>query len=437
MRASRALRALAPAILLLAGCGHEAKRPTEPAPAPPSIVVAQYPGARSSGVFYDTQIWVQFAVPLDPASINERTVFLRVDVRYYPVTVTWDASALRIRLQPRTSIILRETYTVELSPEIRTPTGERLGQTYAWQFTTNSLRRPLALLPQDGSAAESPLAPLVWGATETSAGTIEYETWLGIDSTAIASHAISSVARGGRAHVLFSSRLALGTTYYWTVTARNLSTGERLDGEVRRFTTVSSGAPVDSLVVPAADWSFYRFDPNNSNNNRQFCGGTILTTGSTYNCAVHWRVRESAQSLRLAGAALRLRMDPIRNSLPTLWSTTDAWGECGVGFPGPPYAESDGLLADGIQVTGDGVLLYQTDRLAAHLQGIARADGFFGYLLRSSATQSYDTPTDADPARRPALTLYYYRVPPGPGQVPARAEGAAPTAVLQSSGSRR
>ena len=84
---------------------------------------------------------------------------------------------------------------------------------------------------------------------------------------------------------------------------------------------------------------------------------------------------------------------------------------CGVGLGGPPYYETDGFLANGELVPGTNRLHFASDRLTSHLQGMARGDGFFGYMLRSNPTQGYRSPTDTVASRRPELKLFYYRDP--------------------------
>ncbi len=398
-------------LLLAPACGPRARHATAPPVAAPILVQGVYPAARSAAVFYDTAIWVQLVEPMDPASINERTVSLKVDTRYLPVTVSWDAGTRTIRLVPRFALDLRETYTVELSPELRTTSGQRLGTTYAWQFTTNSLRRPDHPFPPDGSAAESPLAPLAWQRTEASAGNVRYEVYAGTDSTLIATRAVTPAAAPVHPYLLTPASRAPATTYYWAVTPVNATTGERLEGPVRRFTTVPAWLPIDSVVVPAADWSWYRLDPNDPRNSRQFCMDNGFLSGPFATCAIRWRVKESAPALPLAGASLQLTMDINRNAVPSLWAAQDTWPVCGVGPNGPPYYETDGNVADGVTVSGTLRLRFSSNRLTSHLQGMARSDGFFGYVLRSNARQTYWSPTDTLASRRPELKLYYYRVP--------------------------
>ena len=188
---------------LVAGCAPE--DPTAPAP-PPVLgppVEAVFPAARSAGVFYDTDIWVRFLEPLDPATINERTVFLKLDTVRNPVALSYDVATRTIRLTPQAQLALLRTYTVELTPGVRTAAGAQLAQTYFWQFTTNGLRRLENPFPESGSAGASPFGLLRWGGTESSAGTIRYDVFVGADSARIAARGVPALGAVeiGRAHV--------------------------------------------------------------------------------------------------------------------------------------------------------------------------------------------------------------------------------------------
>jgi hypothetical protein len=119
-RAARIARAFALAALAtLASCGREHDTTTAPAPPPPPEIEAFFPPPRSRSIFTDTQIWAQFHEPLDPATVNTHTVFLKHDTQRLACTATYEAATRRIRVTPTAELTLRKTYTIELTPAIR------------------------------------------------------------------------------------------------------------------------------------------------------------------------------------------------------------------------------------------------------------------------------------------------------------------------------
>jgi len=427
-----AVAALALALLaLVVGCGKGRKASTAPSQSSASSKVEiVFPAARSSGVLYDTDIWIQFTEPLDPATINERTVFLKLDTVRLPASLLYDASSRRLRIVPGVVLALRRTYTVEISPGVETAAGVPLGQTYFWQFTTNSLRRPLPSAPDSSALDESPYALLRWQGTEATAGGAAFELYVGTDSAAVAARGIAFFTRDTLNYHLPRNRWALGTPFYWSVTAVNKTTGERLAGPVWRFQTLPPGTPVDSLVVPAADWGVFC----------QYCGPSSRVTCNTgsiaagqsypnYNNGIHWNF-QSAAGRKLAGARLTLTFntanvgDDLTTYQPTIHRAVAPWAPCTYSetTPKPDLIE----LAFGVQEPGTSRERFESDRLTSHLEATVRYSGFYGYSIRTTRNISFASPANASDLTRPGLKLYYYRLPPAPASAKAPAAGTAP-----------
>ena len=120
---------LAVAIAVFAlSCSKHSTQPILPPVVPPvgaDQVEAVFPPARSTGVLYDSAIWVQFTVPVDTTTINDRTVFFKTDTQRLPATRTWDPATRRLWIGPADRLTLRKTYTVELAASIRFTDGDR------------------------------------------------------------------------------------------------------------------------------------------------------------------------------------------------------------------------------------------------------------------------------------------------------------------------
>ena len=188
--ARRVHRAAALALAALLGLACERKAPAPPTAPPvvlPPLVEAVYPPARSTGIYFLTPVWVQFAVALDTTTASDRSVFIKADTRRLPITLSWDQATRRLAITPLGGLALRQTYTVELASTLRLVDGRALGQTYAWQFTTNSLFRPQSPLPMDGRRDQSAFVALRWGGlTGSPGGPVAYEIHAGPDSAQVA-----------------------------------------------------------------------------------------------------------------------------------------------------------------------------------------------------------------------------------------------------------
>jgi hypothetical protein len=397
--------------LALAGCSKQQEATTAPEVHLPPDVLAVFPPARSTGVYYQTEIWAEFAEPLDSSTVNTKTVFLKLDTQRVPVTVTYESASRRIRLTLRALLQLRRTYTVELTPGIATLDGRQFSETWFWQFGTNSTRTPATPHPLDGVSGESPFALLQWVGTETAAGDIAYTLFRGTDSVAVAAHAADSVTLIRTPYYLPQQRWDFGVTMYWMIATLNRSTGEERDGPVWRFATVSASAPIDSITMNPTIWAFIR-----SGTSRATCSSGAFTTGPAYNCVLRFPLETVASTVRLARAELVLTPAVTTNlpsRVPTIWATLDDVTSCSIGFPGPPAIDdASGPLAFGELVNTEGRDRFNlhSDALTAHLQATIRRQGFHGYALRSAVQTSWTPPYGSEFDFR--LRLYYFRDQP-------------------------
>ncbi len=415
----RALPVLAAA--LLAGCG-STPRPVQPVEPVPPAVVATEPAARAAGVLYDTPISVDFAEPLDPATLTTSNVFLKLDTQRVPILLSWDGAARRLRVHPQALLQLRRTYTVELSAGVRTAEGVALGS-HGWffQFTTNSTRRPTRPRPQPGDANESPFAMLSWDSTEVGVGAISYQLWAGTDSAAIAVRAGSPTATTGAARWLPTQRWPLGSSIYWAITVVNAATGERHDGPVRSFRTLPLGLPLDSVLVRGQDYGFNYIIAGVSNiHPYQFCSSdSVVSTGGTQGWMT-FPLTALPAGARVAEARLEVYTFPhyvsrLATTTMTLWSSKIGWP-----LPCRPTAQLRELLPvqDQAVATGrqesDRRIIYMSDLLASHVEATARRGGFFGYEFVSTSRLAYATPRLTDASFHPYLKIHYFRTPPRP-----------------------
>jgi hypothetical protein len=398
-------------LALAAGCAKE--EPTAPAPPPvlgPPIETV-FPAARSAGVFYDTDIWVRFLEPLDPATINERTVFLKLDTVRNPVALSYDVATRTIRLTPQVTLALLRTYTVELTRGVETAAGQPLAQTYFWQFTTNGLRRLENPFPESGATGASPFGMLRWGGTEPTAGTIRYEVFVGPDSGLIAARGVPAL--GAVTEAAYLPRVSWGTggRLYWAINSTNQTNGEHLAGPVWRFETLPAETPVDSVTVPMADWAYYR-EPQ-----RQLvCNGPSIVSFPTSNNGIHWQFDPGPGDLVLAGA--RLHMSVVGTGVnfnlapyqPVfIQGLGDPWLPCVV-EPIFPRADSRGALAGGTQIGTTSRVRFEGDAFTAHLEAAVRFGYGYGYRLWTNVSLSVASPNaNTSPLTDPVLTLYYYR----------------------------
>jgi len=382
------------------GCSKSRKSiPTTPAEPPPPGIHAVFPAPRSTGVFYATDIWAEFDQGLDPATVNERTVFLKLDTQRIPSTITYDAARRRIRVTPLRRLALLRTHTIEITPGVMDVAGGHLSATYFWQFTTNSVRLPIAPAPDSNATRESPFAPLQWEGTEASAGTIVYHLYIADDSAQVATRSVTPIDLHARGYYLARTRWGLDRTLYWTVDTENLTTTEKIPGSLWRFSTMPAGVPVDSLRLAASQWGYIDLV------SVVRCGG-VLSCGPGYWCAAQWPFETLPPDLKLADGYIAIAPTVVTDITrrPQLWLITDPWPTCTIGSNGPPYTdETDGRLASAGTLPSQ-AFFFSSDALISHFAGSIRARGFQGYLIRSESLTRLSSPGASQ-----TLVLYYYR----------------------------
>lgn len=399
-------------LALAAGCGDGVKPPvappaneTPPADLPPPIE-AVFPAPRSTGVFYDTDIWVRFSEPLDPASVNERTVFLKLDTVRYPVTLTYDAPSRAIRVAPRVRLALLRTYTVEITSRVTTADRRPLAPGF-WQFRTNGLRRLENPYPVPGTQNESPFVFLRWGETETSAGVIVYHVYAGADSAAIAARSTAPIYNGVVPSLVPGKSWGLATRLYWAVTAENRTSVEQLDSPVWSFETLPAGLPVDSLALGASEWG--QFDRTT---NLMSCFTEFIFAGSRYNDGIRWPQERDAPNLKLARAQIRMYAvagNPLSGA-PAIYPVRDPWASCGYSNTVP--ATDNVKIADAFRIGLTPHIAFESEALTAYAEAVGRSGPAYGFSLRATTSVSFLSPRYG--ADGPVLVLYYYRTAPAP-----------------------
>lgn len=396
MSAAPALLACLIAVLVATGCGGKTGVVTPPAEELPPQVVEVYPAANHTGVAYDvSEIWVRFAEPLDSSTVNSGNVFLKLDTRRHPVSIAWDSGTRRIVIHPQQPLRLADTYTVELGADLATAAGARLGSVYWWQFRVSGLRRLQHPLPASEATGESPFAPLSWDRTESSAGPVTYELYVGRDSAAVAARSIPPAARSGQSqYYLLGQAWQNGARYYWSVSCQNTALSEHQDGPVWTFETAPLGAPTDSIAIPAARWAYFT-----RSSGRSFCGTSTFASG-TGTCLVAWDLRNIRPALRIAGARIKMtctaNLPPLSSigntSVPVVTEPCDFLGN---------EPSSPNFLAFSTN-TGGPYFYYASSELTAHLAAMHNGlSSQHGYSIQSPRLQSYVAP--------PVLVLHYYR----------------------------
>lgn len=411
VRCARIARtALALAALLAAGCSKTP--PSAPEPAPPVDAVRSVtPPARATGVLYDSGIEIEFVPPIKPGSIDSTTVFMKLDTARYPVTLSYDPASHVLRIVPRFRVQLKRTYTIEITPRVLTTSGApAVPGGYFWQFTTNTVRRPVAQTPADGVTYESPHARLGWDPTDTGVGSVTYDVYVSDDSLALASGAVPRLMRTARPYYIPSASWGFEHRVYWRVDAINLTSGEALGGAVARFVTLPSDTPIDSTIAPLDRWGYYR---------RSF-GATACSPSSMpctgpgdFNGALTWSFAAAPEPLCLARAHLELQSNTLNwaSRRPAIYFSRNPWSSCAMLSLSNPSPDPAGELAVGGPGYGLDWTKFTSDYFTAYIEATARYQDTMALQLVANANLTYTTSSPVD-RYRGALMLYYYRLPP-------------------------
>jgi hypothetical protein len=218
-----------------------------------------------------------------------------------------------------------------------------------------------------------------------------------------------------------------GARIFWTVTARNLSSGEALDGPVSSFTVLSAaGAPEAISLAPLIYGTYVRSNHNFG------CGGSGMGVGLERRSPIRWPYEQIPSDAVVVDARMEFRTLP--GFIPpgadlSVRATSDDWTTCTIGDPAPPYLERTlpTLSRTTRQVVGDSLLfaLFST-QLTSHLCGVAAGIGLHGYLLESSGTQGFLFKPDPR-----SLTVYFHRRSTPPADVKSRPRNEPPLASVR------
>jgi Bacterial Ig-like domain len=421
--------ALAVALPSLSGCASQ-PAPTAPFVNVPPHLTAMFPNPRSTRIQGDTQVWAEFDDALDPATVDVKHVFLKVDTRRIPIVVSYDGSRHRITLVPQAPLALLTTHTVEFSPTLRTAAGDTLGPGVFWQFTVSSLRRPRAPFPADSAVGESPFARLGWAGTEEFAGSVRYDVWAGPDSNAVASRSTAPLSTTLNDFYLPTARWAQDTTLYWSVRETNLSTSEQLDGPVWRVTPVPSSTPIDSVLVPTKDWFFGNLVTSTFGGVTYVgaCKRDSIVINSGVDNALRWNFSGLSPGILLAGAVLTTTpLFGYTTNLPrglTVFAISNLYSPCTGSVPANTFIapKRGALLAPGAASPSGTQILFSADAFSAFLESEVRHGGLNAVMITPGLRTAIYSPGVAIvlPNSYAQLKIYFYRPGPEPALRPMR-----------------
>jgi len=399
-------------IATLSGCSKHSTDSTAPPAAPPvPELVAMRPPARSTSSIYDSPIWAEFDRPLDRRTVDTLNVYLKLDGQRLPIAVAYDTASRRVTIAPEGILQLQRTYTVEFSTAVRGADGTPLAPGVFYQFTTNSLRRPSTDFPVAG-AFEGPVVTLGWGGTQGPSSNILYELYASTDSNAVIARTAPMLTRSVFTRFVPNVAWPMGSTIYWSLTAENQTTHERLAGNLVSFRTLDASTPLDSVTIPAHDHGSKGATIFTS----QTCSNQSFMAGGAFNGALHWEVDQIPGDARLQSATLELNIYPtdtstVQGSQPALWMAQNDWVPCTINSPGPPYYEQTGFLASATTEDSKSAM-FASDRLAGLLEAQMRGRGLlYGTLVRASHAVTFHSTLSGDVPNRPSAVVRFYHLP--------------------------
>jgi Bacterial Ig-like domain len=377
-------------------------------------LVATNPSPRATAALYDSDIWGQFDRALDGRTVSTQSVYFKLDGQRLPCTVSYDGITRRILVVPSATLALQRTYTVEFSPAVKTFDGQPLPEGLYFQFTTNSLRRVAYDFPGE-DALEGPLAGFGWSGTLGAQNNLLHEVYASEDSAAVAVRSSAVLQRQVFTRYLPRDTWRPGSRVYWAVTTENRTTLERMNGPVRSFRVMGPEVRTDSIVVSPVEVGAVVL---NGRFTVSMCDSQWTPTGPNNNAAMHWNLTALPADARIVGVRARFwALDRFARqfdqSRPELWQTQNDWNGCTVLFPGPPYPETDGLLASGVTVDSTEVN-FTAPRFGAMIEMLARRRGFMsGPLFKTAISSGFHAPRSLEPRPvRPVMVIRYQRVPP-------------------------
>jgi Big-like domain-containing protein len=409
----RLLLAIAILGAVLAGCSKHATETAGPgARGTAPALLATQPAARSPSAVYDSEIWAQFDRPLDGRTVTPLSVFLKLDGQRVPITVSYDGITRRVFLHPTIVLQLQRTYTVEFSTNIRSLDGTPLPEGVFFQFTTNSLRRIAYDYPITNDL-EGPVACLGWGGSKGLDGNIFYDVYTSDDSVAVARRTTPVLQHSVFTRYLSATAWPLGARVYWAVTSENLTTHERMNGEVNTFRVLDGSTPLESMVIKALDHGSNSIRNSATN---QSCNTVVLPSGPSWNAGIHWNYLTLPDNIRIASVTMELFFIDIlagnfNGTKPSVWMAQNDWLPCVMRGGGPPFIELSGLLANAAPFD-DHRNDFTSDRLSAFIEAQYRHRTLLpGTLIRTLTDTNFNSPILADQSKVPQIVVRFYRLP--------------------------
>jgi hypothetical protein len=404
------------ALVLLSGCSKSTTEPEGSHAALPPTLVATQPAPWATGVLYDSDFWGQFDRALDSATVSTKSVFLKLDGQRIPVTVAYEGATKRILLHPTVTLELRRTYTVDFTPAVIASDGTPLPEGVFFQFTTNSLRHPIYDYPVEG-ALEGPMVTLGWGGTQGPVNELKYLLYASTDSMQVEQRTAPALLYSVFTRFIPAVPWPAGQRVYWAITSENLTTGERLPGQVRSFQVLDASIPVESVDIFLRD-----FGSKQTTNTTQYCTRPTLPVGPIFNAAIHWDYSRLPGNARVVDATLTgilpdLEAGRFASVQPvTLWMAQNDWVSCSIVTPGPPYNELTGQLATAVEA-GPTQFDFTSPRLGAFVEAQARGRTLiYGLLIKSKDNFNFQTPFSLTPSLQPRITVRFQRLPAGVAQ---------------------
>jgi hypothetical protein len=424
-------------LMALASCGKDDEAPLPVAP-PTDLIANVAPAPWSRSIPTATEIWSEFTEALDPASVSTSTVRLKADTRRIAMTVWYEAATRRIHVVPDQPLVLRQTYTIEITEAVTTVSGAHVPAGYFWQFTTIAVRTPQSPLPWSGKPLESPFVLLQWeGLTEASAGASEYEVRMATDSATAVDSTTTPIAvvTGGR-YLPRGHRWSQVATNWWSVRAHNKETGEHVSSPAWSFDCFPADAPVDTVDLSGRDYAWYN---TTTGTNRPSCFGDSVVSGNLLIAYMRWQYPFVDSTRRLADAWLEIspyaRYQASVQAGASIWPATSDWSNCTIVSGGAPFVDEDaGPIAQGEILQPDRVR-FRSEPLTAHIEANGRWGGYPGYVLRSSARVAWYTTFGTNFGRLRVVVFRAPAVPPAAATV--RAIRRAPRTAPGGTGSSR
>lgn len=402
----RSLASVLTVAIALTGCGSEiASVNRVPPPAPPPVVALVAPTPRAVGIPNVTpDIWAEFTEPLDPTTVNAHNVYLKIDEARVAIDVSYDPTRRRVVIRPQSPLALYVVYTVELSTSLKTEDGGAFPRTWFWQFTTVSIRRPSDPSPAHEAVDQSPHVTLGFGGIGATPGTAQFEIYAGADSNAVRDRLMPPVATLSFPIWAPGLRWAENDVTYWSVRAKNLTTGESVDGPLWSFRTLDPATAVlDSIQIPASIAGYQL----QTNRNTRSCIALNLQLGPAYYTAIGWGINQLPEGVRVADARIRIASSAGGQSLlpsVSMWATRGSLDYCNL-YDFPPVIQSH--MGDA-RIIGTDLAIVSSEALAAHVEATRRYSTFYGYRVTCPQPFSIISPSGTS-EQRPTLYVRFYR----------------------------